>query len=497
MFNLGTHLCHFSCLTCTKSLDLNACSTCKPGYSLSVSMCQPIAPPGQVVSGGSPAGSCPANHYKSFDMVCTSCSASCANCNNFTGYCSECNPGFKIDPFGKCIASCTGMYGYIESSKDYCGRCHPSCATCNGGTSNNCSTCDAAKSFTQSGTTCIDRCVGTASANTSYLMTNDTCAQCIGVGSCKQCTYPGLGFSCTLCSGGYFMYNGYCTSTCPEGLIANNTTMKCESCEESASNKIFHNGSCILNTACPSGYTLTGLKCLNLSIPQAPTNSSPFDSPSTPTTMPLNTTTPLNTSTSSPAKSTDSQTATSSSSSGYFIYIIIALAVVSFVVGGAICYLRRKRLTQAKARHAQVHPAQNANNVHAVNGRQDDGRQQSNDDDEDDVDGDWNIPDSQPGGRNPRQLAANAPPPMEIVNFSKSNVIVKGLKPGVLSGESANDWNLPETSGPRNDHLMMSGITETNVLSHRANIPGTNQMEAGFAMQASPPRRFVPRRTDL
>jgi hypothetical protein len=214
-----------------------------------------------VSSGGTAAVSCTTNQFKSFDMVCSTCLSNCVKCKDFTGYCTECTTTNKISPLGACAASCTGTeYPFTLLAKDYCGMCHPSCNTCTGSTSTTCATCDTSKSFTQTGNTCVDRCVGTASFSTSYLSTNDTCAQCLGVGSCKQCTLPGLSFSCTNCNGGYYRYNGICVGSCPSGLITNTSTMTCDSCEERGADTIYDNGSCILNTQCPLGTTLQGLK---------------------------------------------------------------------------------------------------------------------------------------------------------------------------------------------------------------------------------------------
>jgi hypothetical protein len=497
LFNLGTNICHFTCQTCSKSLDLNACLTCRSGYAISGTSCMPIASPGQVVSSsGISVVSCSAGQYKNFDMACKNCPANCNTCKDYTGYCTACASTNRISPFGNCIASCTSQqYPFTVVANNYCGMCHPSCKTCSGSTSTTCSTCDTTKGFTQTGNTCVDRCVGTASAATSYLINNDTCAQCTGVGNCKQCTFPGLSFSCTNCNGGFLWYNGVCVSSCPDGLITNTPAMKCESCEEQGPNMIFYNGSCITNTQCPTGMTLQGLTCVNASAPQpAPLN--PFSQPNVQTPITTNTTQPLDQTTKTNIKDEES-----GSSSGYFLYIILAILALGLIAGVVICYMRskkRKLEQQMMGRNGQVAPMQHTN-THYVNHNQHYNPQQGGQQQE----GDWDLRDEQAHPNYGRQNL-NSPPPMNVVDFSKSNFIL-AAKPtpftpiAPYAPESANDWKLPQQSGSRpnnTSNLMESGISEMNGFSSRnPQQPGT--MEAGFARQAGAPKKFVPRRTEL
>lgn len=515
MLDLSTHFCHFSCATCTKSMDPNACSSCQAGYTSSGSQCQPIAPPGQVVQGGSPASNCNANQYKNFDNVCTSCPPSgCSTCASFTGYCTACTtPTDNINPQGQCVPSCTShQFSTTVSSVNYCKECHTSCLTCSGSGISQCNTCDGTKSFVQNGNTCTDRCVGAASSITSYVSLNDTCNECTGLGSCKQCTYPGLGFSCTLCTSGYYSFDGLCLGSCPTGLYANTAAMTCETCEEKGLDKIYFNGSCITNTQCPSGYTYQKLKCVNGS---TQTNTSdPFGAP---TNTSLNTSTKTNTTVNSTSNG-DSKESSGSGIGSYIFYIILGLLVVAIVAGGIMCYIRHKR---QKKLQQQISPMQNPNMRTPVGpvdprlqypayppypyppgpyGQSHYGQHQNQpeQDGEDEDDGDWDLGESQGAGQY-QNYSMRRPggdvPPMEVVNMANKQpgLFVQGQKkpPVKFVPNSASDWNLGEGSGTTGGRLMESNMSEMNRLSARpgldANSPeGKQPLEAGFSQL--PPR---------
>lgn len=508
MFDLSTYFCHFSCATCTKSMDGTACSTCQPGYAQSGAQCMPIAPPGQVVLSGSPAASCPAGQYKNFDFVCTACPAGCSACKDFTGYCSTCTSApNSITPQGQCVASCTShQFSQTVSTTHYCNECHPSCLTCSGSSSNQCSTCDGAKSFIQSGNICTDRCVGAGTSITSYITMNDTCSQCTGVGNCKQCTYPNLAFSCTQCTGGYYSYNGVCVGTCPTGLIVNSNSMTCEACEEKGLDQIYFNGSCISNTQCPSGYTYASLKCSNSSTQTTTTN--PFTAPNSTLTNSTNNST-VNSSSSSAAD-------TGSGSGSIILYVILGLVLLAVIGIGIYCYMRHRKNKQIQS---QISPMQNPNiraaapmpQYPAYPYPQQYGHQQNphNEEGQEEDDGDWDLGESQGQGRQfqnyPRRNPEDDVPPMQVVNMgSKPSqaIIVPGQKPAPTKfiPNSANEWSLGEEARPTGGRLMDSHMSEMNQLSGRLGAPETNPigrqqpLEAGFSQypQNNSPQ---PRRT--
>lgn len=420
LFTLPNQFCHFSCATCSKPMDPASCSTCISSYIQAGSNCNPPAPP-----------TCAAGQYKDNNGLCKACPVNCNACTDGFGYCTTCAGSNKIDPNGKCIASCTATGQVLQtvSSKDYCLKCHMTCNTCSGTLPTQCATCRTGGSdlFTQSGNTCVDKCINTVGAATTYIQANTSCASCTGVGSCKVCSYPGLSFSCVQCNPGLYWYNGVCVSSCPLGLVPNTGTFKCESCEEKALNKIFYNGSCISDNACPAGLTLSKMRCVNSSAPvTAPTSPFSNGASGTITTSAGSSTSNGNTQgTTSSTSSSTTATADSGGSSGpgFSLFAIIGLALVVVVVAGILiyykCIRKRKPIMPAAGVPGQAAPGQAQQPYYGEQGEVED---YGPEDDQ------YNRGNSV---RQPQFAVhqASRPPPMEFVDFKKQRSIIK---PGQL-----------------------------------------------------------------
>lgn len=285
-YNLGSNFCHFSCQACTKSMDPNACSVCKPGYTLTGGVCMANAPVGQVDIGGSIAPACPAGKYQTVDRTCSPCPTDCDSCQIYTGFCLKClapNPVISIS--GTCINACAPTKQFMQtvSSISKCRKCHPSCDTCDGPNDNNCLTCitSTTGTFTYSASlkTCTPPCAGSADAKKSYVLLNDTCDQCYG--GCNQCVSSDFSGTCQACSGTAKLMFGYCTSSCSSGMATLTTPyQRCVLCETNPPGQLFHQGACY--SSCPSGFVQSGLTCVTAPVTTSPTPA-PAPGPTQPT----------------------------------------------------------------------------------------------------------------------------------------------------------------------------------------------------------------------
>ena len=422
LFNLGSNLCHYTCATCTYSMDPSTCTSCISGYSLTSGQCNP-----------SPAlpATCATNRYKNSDGTCTNCRTNCLSCSKFTGFCVTCSALNKIDPIGNCISNCaTNQYPQTISGKNYCFNCHLSCQQCTGPSKLECSTCPP--TFTASSTSCNDRCLSMAGLATSYVFMNDTCNACTFVGSCKMCTFPGLSYSCIQCSAGLFSYNGLCISPCPFGLIANSASMKCEACEEKGPGFIFHNGVCIQNTNCPSGFTLSGMRCVNSTTGDT-RNSTPsvfggFNLTNLNNTSNSSDNLSTNTSANLPnaTKLSSSSSESNSGSNAFTLFAIIALSLVILVVVGILIYFKCIRKSSPVAPGPAVNGP--SSNRYGQQGQVEDYNPENDDYDQ-----------------QPQVQSVPIVPPMYHVDFKKqSSMRVQGGPPAQFPGSNVFDvWNVP------------------------------------------------------
>jgi proprotein convertase subtilisin/kexin type 5 len=113
-------LCHPICKTCYGP-DPNNCLTCDPLATLYRSTC-----------------SCPSTKYKTSTNTCEDCSLSCLNCVSSPTYCTSCREP-KILSGSTCV--CPDSHYTDVDGNCYPYVCHPSCLTCKGTTSSDCTSC--------------------------------------------------------------------------------------------------------------------------------------------------------------------------------------------------------------------------------------------------------------------------------------------------------------------------------------------------------------------
>ena len=126
-------------------------------------------------------------HACSLTLV-IACSSSCGSCSGSANYCLTCNNGLLASN-GSCVSSCPSN---TFSSSGTCVTCHPDCATCSGGSFNQCTSCNKNLPVPTNG-----RCLATCSQNQYFDVTSSTCQSCDG--SCASCSGSGPN-NCLACS---------------------------------------------------------------------------------------------------------------------------------------------------------------------------------------------------------------------------------------------------------------------------------------------------------
>ena len=202
--------CDWSCLDCYKSSFGSNCSLCKEGY---------LFLQGQCVT------SCPSGFYENnATKECTQCSSICETCSD-AQTCQTCAYPFILYN-DRCQMCPNGTYRQYDEFFHYytCVRCHPSCKTCYASAYDECESCSVGFLYD-------NRCLSSCPPGTFYEPGSvyDQCRRCPWM--CKSCTGDSYS-NCTECDDDYFVYDGYCTDSCPTGTYRDYTkkTNPCQKC---------------------------------------------------------------------------------------------------------------------------------------------------------------------------------------------------------------------------------------------------------------------------
>lgn len=268
LFDSADHFCHYSCATCSKSMYVDACLTCKPGFEISGTVCNPRAIAPQVVLPGNIlAGSCLApTQFMTTDRYCAACQSNCDVCLDYTGTCGQCTTPYKLALNGTCVGACLPNEYQVDlgaSGGVQCRTCNPLCTACTSASA--CTACPLLLTLTSGA--CVPSC--NVAPNTQYIVATGACQAC-AASYCEQCTNYKLSYTCTKCQSGFYLFKGLCLLQCNSGLFVNQIDKKCELCEEMSPAKIFHEGACILPNDCPQGTVYQDLKCVGNSTNPAP-----------------------------------------------------------------------------------------------------------------------------------------------------------------------------------------------------------------------------------
>jgi cysteine-rich repeat protein len=174
---------------------------------------------------------------------CAYCSASCLGCSSLA-VCTSCPAGFNLDGSGGCVCgpACTSCAGNVTS----CSQCaltvtsgFGGCTACSPGTylisSTICSPCPGNCVTCSSGGLCTS-CPATLEPigglcecnNNSNLFFNTVTSLCelcsVAYPNCLTCMAnlsSSVGFSCSLCEGGYYWVNETCSlEVCGDGIVS-------------------------------------------------------------------------------------------------------------------------------------------------------------------------------------------------------------------------------------------------------------------------------------
>ena len=223
-----------SCYTCSTSNASTSCLSCFPGaYLTSVNTCVLNCPAGTYIDAAT--NSCKQCYQYdsavSSDQTCATCTG--GNSNN----CLSCNPSYYLDPITrKCGTTCPDGY-WKDTINEVCELCYvvtatsstQSCKTCNG-SATVCSTCYPGVYFHSVDQTCLLTCpAGWYAEPATY-----TCNQCYQETAsslektCQTCNGSSSN-NCLSCASSY-LYQGTCLATCPPGSYPETSSMTCQPC---------------------------------------------------------------------------------------------------------------------------------------------------------------------------------------------------------------------------------------------------------------------------
>ena len=99
------------------------------------------------------------------------------------------------------------------------------------------------------------RCVRSCSAGNYLKPWYRVCYRCLG--QCAECL--GTRSSCQRCNSGFYLFNQYCVTICPDGYFGDSGSGRCSRCSQSCAACKDTSSFC---TACPPGHYLRGGRCL-------------------------------------------------------------------------------------------------------------------------------------------------------------------------------------------------------------------------------------------
>ena len=244
--------CLAKCLTCTNGTDCTACVNSQystPTCTDSSSICQ-------------------SNQYLVSGTTCANCSSTCSSCFGPADYqCLRC-AGSLVMMDGACLPACiSGFYSFTNavSAQVECAPCNaaiPNCLICSSVLV--CVQCISPYLLSPDSTQCVQSCSSLNNATNAYSVSLTNSLQCAPCSSgCTLCVLQ----SCTSCVFGLVLSNGQCSSNCPTSTYRanNNQCLPCSAncsvcisgivCVDCNGSNYLFNGVC--TSSCPQGYTPT------------------------------------------------------------------------------------------------------------------------------------------------------------------------------------------------------------------------------------------------
>lgn len=115
-----------------------------------------------LASNGQCVNSCPSNTFSSAG-ACVSCHPDCATCSGGSfNQCTSCNKALPVPTNGRCLATC-GQSQYFDTTSSTCKSCDGSCASCSGAGPNSCLACSSSNQVLRGGTCSSANCTSGSS----------------------------------------------------------------------------------------------------------------------------------------------------------------------------------------------------------------------------------------------------------------------------------------------------------------------------------------------
>ncbi|EAS02591.2 zinc finger lsd1 subclass family protein (macronuclear) [Tetrahymena thermophila SB210] len=208
--------CDSSCYSCDGTQPFN-CLSCELPRYYQVSQRQCVT-------------QCNSNQYKNDQSFkCLDCDSSCATCSGGSSTdCTSCQGNLFLDKLSKkCVANCP--FGYFQNKQNNeCNLCNDICESCFGPNTDNCKSCVTPYFFQSSTNKCVTECaVGEYKSKPTK-----SCLKCHS--TCKSCLL-GSDSDCLSCAGDLFLdlNSNKCVSICNPGSYANKSNNVCDSCHPS------------------------------------------------------------------------------------------------------------------------------------------------------------------------------------------------------------------------------------------------------------------------
>ncbi|XP_028834611.1 R-spondin-3 [Denticeps clupeoides] len=160
--------------------------------------------------------------HKHTPGMSTGCQSGCLTCSDYNG-CLSCKPKFFIflerngmKQTGVCLTSCpSGYYGTRSPERNDCTKCRPECDSCF--TGNFCTRCRAGFYLHQG--KCLQSCPEGRAPNDAQRECVPECPA-----ECDSCTNSD---TCTRCAPGHYLLLGKCHHDCPEEYEPSEPLMMC------------------------------------------------------------------------------------------------------------------------------------------------------------------------------------------------------------------------------------------------------------------------------
>ncbi|KAF6757699.1 TNFR/NGFR cysteine-rich region family protein [Ephemerocybe angulata] len=222
---------------------------------------------------GVACGKCASGFFRSSTGDCKVCGLGCNQCEDTTGTCTSCRPGFTQDGSDKSICNAPAQVrsngqvcpaGSFGNGAD-CGVCNSACDACTGPSANDCSSCARGTIFLNG--VCVTPNSDGVCAGSNRIADNVR-KECDSCGAkCTSCRIPNFSQAsiisarqCTGCIAGFFLSNGECVETCPDGTFVGSDLKSCQACDSSCRTCSDSANSCI---ACANNQLAAAGRCVD------------------------------------------------------------------------------------------------------------------------------------------------------------------------------------------------------------------------------------------